>query len=181
MRTISEHIYDIAYNSIKAKAKNIELIIEENKEKNIIRFSITDDGFGIEKEKMEHIFDPFFTSRDKKIRKVGLGLPLLKQNVELTNGEVKMESELGKGTFVEAVFKTDDIDIPDVGDVAGTITGLLSADIDINWTITLIGAKGKEELSSFELKEALGDIPLNNIRVIGTVKELILNLCEEVF
>lgn len=181
MRTIADHIYDIANNSIKAKAKNIALLIEESDDEKIVKFSIKDDGSGIPEDKLKDIFDPFFTTRDKKIRKVGLGIPLLKQNTELTGGKILIESRYGEGTYIEALFKTDSIDMIEAGDIGGTITGLITADIDINWKISLVGIKGEENITTDELKEVLDGIPINNIQVIPMIKEIMKNMCDSVF
>ncbi len=181
MRTVAEHIYDIAYNSIKAKSSKIILNIEENIEKNYFKFSVKDNGEGIAKENLEHIYDPFFTSREKKIRKVGLGIPLLKQNAELTTGSVKLESKLGEGTYIEALFKTDSIDMIEIGDISGTLTGLLTSAKELSWVINLKGAKGEESISTQELEEALNGLPINNLKVVAFIKEMTNNMCKEIF
>lgn len=179
MRTIADHIYDIASNSIKAKSSNIHLkiIIQNNK----FIFKIQDNGSGINEEILKNIFDPFITSRNKKIRKVGLGLPLLKQNTELTGGYVVIDSKFGEGTYLEAQFLTNSIDMIEIGDIAGTITGLITAEISIDWEIELTSDTTSERLTTIELKNILGDIPLNNIQVIPIIKNIIQDICSTVF
>ncbi|BDU50594.1 ATP-binding protein [Haliovirga abyssi] len=179
MRTIADHIYDISYNSIKANSKDIILKIKLDKEKKEFIFYIKDNGEGIEKEKMDHIFDPFYTSRDKKIRKVGLGLPLLKQNTEITGGAVSFKSEKGVGTELKAMFKTDNIDILPLGDISGTIVGLITANVNIEWEFMFENENSKEKLTTQELKDILGEgIALNNIEVIPILKDIIGNILE---
>jgi signal transduction histidine kinase len=56
---------------------------------------IEDNGPGIPPEKLEKIFEPYFTTKEKG---TGLGLAIVKHNTELYNGTVQVESELGKGT-----------------------------------------------------------------------------------
>jgi signal transduction histidine kinase len=56
---------------------------------------IEDNGPGIPREKMDKIFEPYFTTKEKG---TGLGLAIVKHNTELYNGTVQVESELGKGT-----------------------------------------------------------------------------------
>lgn len=180
MRTIADHIYDIAYNSIKANSTNIILKIELNEEKKEFIFYIKDNGKGIEKLKSKKIFDPFYTSRKKEIRKVGLGLPLLKQNAEITGGKVYFESEKEVGTELKAIFKTDSIDILPLGDLGGTIVGLITANIKIEWKFIFENENNNEELTTQELKDILGDnINLNNIEVIPILKDIINNILEE--
>jgi signal transduction histidine kinase len=57
---------------------------------------IADDGPGIPPEKVEKIFEPYFTTKEKG---TGLGLAIVKHNTELYNGSVRVESEVGKGTI----------------------------------------------------------------------------------
>lgn len=94
-------------NAIKYTPANgeIELIIsKDNKE---IIFRITDSGYGIPKEDQEHIFGKFFRSDNIKKYETdgtGLGLYMVKQIVEASNGRVWFQSEEGKGTTFWIAF-----------------------------------------------------------------------------
>jgi signal transduction histidine kinase len=73
---------------------------------NKIKFFIKDTGIGIERIKFEVIFDRFRQIDDSTTRQhegSGLGLAISKELVHLMDGEIYLESELGKGTtfFVE--------------------------------------------------------------------------------
>ncbi len=61
-----------------------------------IVIKIADDGPGIPQEKLDKIFEPYFTTKEKG---TGLGLAIVKHNTELYNGTVRVESEPGKGTL----------------------------------------------------------------------------------
>ena len=74
MRELSLYILDIVQNSIAAQATWVEIIIEENLDKDYLRISIQDNGKGMKQEQIERALDPFYTSRTN--RRVGLGLPL---------------------------------------------------------------------------------------------------------
>jgi signal transduction histidine kinase len=63
--------------------------------------SIGDDGPGIPTEKREKIFEPYYTTKEKG---TGLGLATVKHNVEIYGGQVRVESELGKGTRFILLF-----------------------------------------------------------------------------
>jgi signal transduction histidine kinase len=65
--------------------------------------TISDDGPGIAKAKLDKVFQPYFTTKEKG---TGLGLPIVKHNVELYGGSVRVESELGKGTRFVLQFPT---------------------------------------------------------------------------
>ncbi len=62
---------------------------------------ITDDGPGIAPEKLEKVFESYFTTKQKG---TGLGLATVKHNVELYGGVVRLESELGKGACFTITF-----------------------------------------------------------------------------
>lgn len=172
MRTIADHIYDIAMNSVKAGAENINLTIEKNSGKKEIKIIIKDDGIGISEDKVLNVFDPFYTTRDKKIRKVGLGLPLLKQNCEMTEGYAELKSVYTKGTEVTALFKTSSMNIPEEGDIAGTIAGLAVSSDLIDWHIKIINDSAEEEISTYEIKEILGGVSIRNVEVIKVVNNI---------
>jgi signal transduction histidine kinase len=55
---------------------------------------VTDNGSGIDKETIEHIYEPLFTTKNKSI---GLGLTVVKETIEAHGGRVEVESEKGKG------------------------------------------------------------------------------------
>ena len=64
------------------------------KEEYAVEVTIGDDGPGIAADKLDKVFEAYFTSKEKG---TGLGLAIVKHNVELYGGEVWVESELGKG------------------------------------------------------------------------------------
>jgi signal transduction histidine kinase len=59
-----------------------------------VEISVRDDGPGIPPEKMERIFEAYYTTKEKGS---GLGLAIVKHNAELYGGTVRMESRLGQG------------------------------------------------------------------------------------
>ena len=60
-----------------------------------VRIVIEDTGPGIPPDKIDKIFEAYFTTREKG---TGLGLAIVKHNTEMYGGAVQVESELGKGT-----------------------------------------------------------------------------------
>jgi two-component system NtrC family sensor kinase len=66
-------------------------------EDHYIRIEFADNGEGIDEENLEKIFEPFFTT---KARGTGLGLAITKQIIDMHQGEIFIDSELGKGTTV---------------------------------------------------------------------------------
>jgi signal transduction histidine kinase len=125
MVDIAMHMMDIAQNSIRANAKNIDISFVESQSDNELAFCICDDGDGMSSEMIEKITDPFFTTRTT--RKVGLGVPFLKMTTEQTGGEFQLESELGKGTKIKAKYMTNHIDCLPLGDIPGYLILLFIA------------------------------------------------------
>jgi signal transduction histidine kinase len=69
----------------------------------LVQIRISDTGIGIKKEDLENIFDPFFTTKAPD-KGTGLGLSISLRIVESLGGEIKVESEEGKGTTFEVYF-----------------------------------------------------------------------------
>ena len=108
MKELSLHMLDIAQNSIAAGAGHMDLAVEETGGRIIL--TAADDGRGMPPELLATVADPFTTTRTT--RKVGLGLPLLRMAAEMTGGHMDIESTLGVGTTVTAVFHAGHIDCP---------------------------------------------------------------------
>ena len=78
-------------------------------------FIIKDNGIGMSKEFVRHIFEPFereATTTQTGIQGTGLGMAITKNIVEMMNGKISVESELGKGSVftVEITLKLQDIE-----------------------------------------------------------------------
>jgi len=67
----------------------------------LVEISVRDDGPGIAPDKIERIFEAYYTTKE---RGTGLGLAIVKHNVELYGGQVRVESELGKGAKFTLTF-----------------------------------------------------------------------------
>lgn len=91
-------------NAIQATQENEngEVIVRVSKTKHDILIEVKDNGYGISEEQKDKIFVPYFTTKSTG---TGLGLAMVKQMVELHNGEVFFDSEDGQGTsfFVRLV------------------------------------------------------------------------------
>jgi len=131
MEDLSLHILDIVENSIRARAKKIEIKIIEEKKKDLLTIEIIDDGKGMDEKTLKDVLDPFFTT--KNTRKVGLGLSLLAQSAEESGGSIKIESKTGQGTKVKATFGYSHIDRKPLGDIYESLKVLITANPDINF------------------------------------------------
>jgi len=171
MKDLSLHILDIAHNSIRAKAKNIHLKIEEGIQQDRLIISIIDDGSGMSPEQVSAITDPFFTTRTT--RKVGLGIPLIKQRADECNGSFSIESELGKGTQLHMEFQLSHIDLPELGDIAGVVSGLCCSHSDIHFVFDYNSADIEFHFDTEEVLEILDGLPINAPEVEMFIREMI--------
>ena len=80
-------------------------------------------GRGMEPELLYRVTDPFTTTRTT--RRVGLGIPMLMQSAQFCGGSFTIDSELDRGTVVEAVFQLDHIDCPPMGAMCDTLFALV--------------------------------------------------------
>ena len=171
MKDLALHILDILQNSVTAGATLIKLEIDETPEKDSYSLKFTDNGRGMEKSMIQQVTDPFFTTRTT--RKVGLGLPLLKQNAERTGGNLMILSTPGQGTEVQAKFGFSNIDRLPTGDIAGTLALTVSSYPAIDFIYTHTTPEGIFIFDTKEIKETLEDVPISNPQVIAFMKDLI--------
>ena len=159
MRELSLNVLDIAQNSVSANASLIEIELTEDTENHNLLISICDNGKGMTREQVDNVRDPFFTTRTT--RKVGMGIPLFKFAAEMTGGKLEIESEVGVGTRVRAYFKTDHLDFTPIGDMTSTVITLITMNLHIDFIYTR-KVDGREfTVDTRQLKEILGDVPLN--------------------
>jgi PAS domain S-box-containing protein len=91
----------VARNAIEATPSGEDIAIRTYAENDHVIISISDTGQGIPEDEIEKIFSPFITT---KIRRYGMGLPLVKQIVSEHMGTIQLESKKGKGTTFRMVF-----------------------------------------------------------------------------
>ena len=169
MKEISLHLLDIAENSVAADSKNISIHVHEDLFDDRLTACVIDDGRGMDAATVQQVQDPFYTTRTT--RNVGLGIPLLKLAAEMADGNLSLQSDLGKGTWVEAEFRHSHIDRMPLGDLSSTFLTLLVSHPQMDWTF-LYRVTDKYQLSrdflfeSAELKSELGDISLTEPEIL---------------
>ncbi len=85
-------------NAKEAMPKGGILTVGTGREKNKVLIHIRDTGMGIPEESRDKIFEAFFTTK-QKVKGVGLGLSVCYGIIKNHGGEIKVESEEGKGTY----------------------------------------------------------------------------------
>lgn len=171
MRDLSMHVLDIAQNSIKAGASLVTIGFTVD-EKRVLTFFVRDDGCGMPPELLARVTDPFTTTRTT--RKVGLGIPMLKQSAEMAGGCFGIESTLGEGTYIHASFDLANIDCIPMGEICDSLLSLIVLNPDAPEFVFQASAPGREALFDTRLvRAALGGVKLNEPDVTAWVKESI--------
>jgi hypothetical protein len=164
LRELSLHILDISENSIQAEAKNIEVSVLEDTTSDRLKIFVKDDGHGMSPEKVARISDPFITTRTT--RKVGLGIPFLKEAADACNGFLKVVSSEGKGTSLHVEFQRSHIDRMPLGDLAGTFLSLLVGNPQVHWKFNYQCDQKEFTFDDHDLKQELSGIPLSDATVL---------------
>ena len=162
MKELSLNILDVAKNSVTAGAKNVIIDVIEKPDR--LTISIKDNGCGMTPEFVARVTDPFTTTRTT--RKVGLGLPLMKMEAQMSGGDLEIKSEVGVGTEVVTWFDPRNIDMPPLGDIVSSIITLIQGSPDIDFVFT--HARGGESytLDTGEIRAIMGDVSLAEMEVI---------------
>ena len=97
-------IFNLLDNAVKYSKENVPMRLEVatwNQGDDHICISVSDNGIGIQKDNLKHIFDRFYrvhTGDKHNVKGFGLGLAYVHRMVELHHGSIKVSSELGVGT-----------------------------------------------------------------------------------
>lgn len=94
---LEQILLNLLINAIHAIDKDGLIRITCKREKEKIQIIVEDNGTGISKENLSKIFDPFFTTK-RQGEGTGLGLWITYEIVKIYGGEIKVESEEGKGS-----------------------------------------------------------------------------------
>ena len=96
-------------NAIKYSGDTVELIITILEENEYIKVQIEDKGIGLSPEAQRHIFEQFYQAENSHVQEGnGLGLAIVQSIVHRLQGEISVESELGKGSVFEILLPIGD-------------------------------------------------------------------------
>ena len=94
----------ILLNAFEAVLENGEIMMKTtNPDEENIKLEITDNGLGIDPEDIPHIFEPFYSAK-QKASGIGLGLAIVHGIIQNHNGKVEVDSELGKRTTISIIL-----------------------------------------------------------------------------
>lgn len=168
MRELALNILDVAENSLRANATKIQIDVDVADD--TIRITVADNGRGMSEEFLSRVADPFTTTRTT--RKVGLGLPLIKMEAEMSGGSFGITSEVGVGTTVTTTFGRNHIDRPPMGNLAETLVALLP-DLGETRLIFSYRAFGKcFTLDTDEVKQQLDGVPIDAPDILVFLRDM---------
>lgn len=102
---LTEAISNIVKNALDHTNAGSQITVEWKKLPVVTQITIKDNGSGIHPEDIHHIFKRFYRSRfSKDTQGIGLGLPLAKTIVEAHDGNIIVDSALGKGSILVLSF-----------------------------------------------------------------------------
>jgi PAS domain S-box-containing protein len=100
---LNQVFMNIIFNAAQAIEDYGEIVVRTWSEGGNIYIMISDTGVGIPADKLERIFEPFYTTKDVG-KGTGLGLSIAYDIIKKHNGEIRVESEVGKGTTFTIVL-----------------------------------------------------------------------------
>jgi len=165
---LSFHIVDVVQNSVTAGADRVEIVIEASVRKDRIQLKICDNGRGMDTDTVRRVQDPFYTTKSGK--KVGLGIPLMKETALHCDGAFELTSRLDKGTRIRAEYRLTHIDTPPMGPVDETIFQLIVATPEVNMVFVWMTDAGRFAVSTHEIREQIGEMSLTHPAVLSFLR-----------
>jgi anti-sigma regulatory factor (Ser/Thr protein kinase) len=178
MLELALHILDIAENSVRAGAKTVFIDITEDRKRDSLEIEIRDNGMGMDESTIQRAMDPFYTS--KKVRRVGLGLPMLKEAATRAGGSFSIDSQVGVGTRVAVGFQLSHIDRQPLGDLTGAIMVLLAGNAGVDFVCRHECEGHVFTLDTREIRKEIGDIPLNHMEILKFIRQYMIEGFNEI-
>ncbi|HOY95210.1 MAG TPA: PAS domain-containing sensor histidine kinase [Catalimonadaceae bacterium] len=93
-------------NAIKFSPPASTITVKAFRKNDALNIEVQDQGIGISRKDQEHLFERFFRGRNAdNIQGTGLGLHIVQRYLKLMEGEIKIQSELNKGTIISLLFE----------------------------------------------------------------------------
>ena len=165
---LTHALMNLCVNAVDAMPDGGALILRtRNVDPAWIEVQVEDTGAGMSPEVLARAMDPFFTTKEVG-KGTGLGLSMVYSTVKAHGGRIELQSEIGKGTCVTAVFPACTPESPEGGSPAEdgggtTAEGLLVLVIDDDDLIqasvgTVLKALGFRTLAAFSGEEGLAQV-----------------------
>lgn len=178
MLELAAHILDIAENSVRAGAKTVKIDINENTAKDLLSIEINDDGSGMTKKEIKKVGDPFYTT--KKVRRIGLGIPLLTDAAKRSGGHLALESKKGKGTKVIATFQISHLDRQPMGNITTTLLALIAGNSDVDFIYKHRHNDRRFRFDTRQIRKKIDDLPINHPEILKYIRGVIAEGLQEI-
>lgn len=169
MEDLSLHILDIVENSLRAKAKEIEIKVVEEEEKDLLAIEIKDDGEGMDEETLKKALNPFFTTKENK--RIGLGLSLFAQAAQMSGGEFQVSSKKGEGTTIKATFRLSNIDRKPWGKMVDTLLTLIIGNPQIDFFYSHQKGEIEYSFATKKIKEEWGEEGITSLKALPFIQK----------
>lgn len=171
MQDCAMQILELIMNSIHADSTYIVISIQDSVKKNEYKFTVEDNGKGMNEETVQKVTSPFLTSRTT--RKVGLGVAFMKGLTEQCNGTFKIESKLNHGTVIIATVQRNHWDTPALGDLGEMMMCSIQANEKIDYYFTYETDTQKFIFESREVKEKIEGVRIIEPDILLWIREYI--------
>ncbi len=111
-RQFEKIFYNLVSNALRHTRKGESIIISCSRNVEATYISIQDTGDGIPAHSLPHIFDRFYQSKENQFKSkegLGIGLALVRELVQLHDGEISVSSEMGVGTTFTITLRNESI------------------------------------------------------------------------
>ncbi|MDF2616785.1 MAG: multi-sensor signal transduction histidine kinase [Sedimentibacter sp.] len=103
LETLTHIVLNLLSNAIDALSSGGNITIDCSADRKYLYMNVTDTGEGIQEADIEHIFNPFFTTKSAG-KGTGLGLYIVYNEIQKINGDISVESQVGIGTTFKLKF-----------------------------------------------------------------------------
>ena len=193
---VKQVISNLLSNAVKFTSEDKNIIVDVSYNDNFLHVSVKDEGKGIAKDKLEHIFEVFSqedSSTTREFGGTGLGLSISSELIALLGGELKVKSEIGVGSEFyfsipaeigkeQIILKEDVEDISFEGKkillvednkVNQLFMQLMLEDIGLDFDIASDGLEAVDSFKNNEYDAILMDENMPNLNGIGATKQIL--------
>jgi anti-sigma regulatory factor (Ser/Thr protein kinase) len=147
MHDLSLHVLDLIENSIRAGASVVQVSVEQDELRDVLRITVEDNGAGFSVAPQTAL-DPFYTTKQGK--RTGLGLSLLSDAAQQAGGDLAIGTSPLGGARVCATMRLRHLDRLPMGDLAASVSSVVATNPDVDLVCRLRVGEKESVLRSSE-------------------------------